>query len=231
MIACPDCRSEVSQLAKACPQCGRTLQVVSWKAIVSLVCGILIFFPLGIIFGHVARSEIKHSNGSITGSGMALAGLILGYLPLVAIMFFLISSIGSFFIINSLKPEETEKPIITEGGTPLDIEPSGEEKFYELKDLITNLGGPEKARYIDVQLKMEGLAGDFEKILETNESRIRDKALTILGNYTYEDAQLDGFQERVRIDLKKGFSSVLWKYRDGESDLIRQIYFTQFVIQ
>ena len=111
------------------------------------------------------------------------------------------------------------------------IEPSGDEKFYELKDLITNLGGPIKARYIDVELKLKGLAGDFEKILEQNEHRIRDKALTILGNYTYEDAQLDGFQERVRVDLKKGFSSVLRKYRDGESDLIRQIYFTQFVIQ
>ena len=142
-----------------------------------------------------------------------------------------ISAGATYFIINSLKPEETEKPVITEGGQPLDIEPSGDEKFYELKDLITNLGGPVKARYIDIQLKMEGLAGDFEKILEQNEHRIRDKALTILGNYTYEDCQLDGFQERVRVDLKKGFSSVLRKYRDGESDLIRQIYFTQFVIQ
>ena len=110
------------------------------------------------------------------------------------------------------------------------IEPSGDVKFYELKDLITNLGGPVKARYIDIQLKMEGLAGDFEKILEQNEHLMRDKALTILGNYTYEEAQLDGFQERVRVDLKKGFSSVLRKHRDGESDLIRQISFTQFVI-
>jgi flagellar basal body-associated protein FliL len=142
-----------------------------------------------------------------------------------------ISAGATYFIINSLKPEETEKPVITEGGQPLDIEPSGDEKFYELKDLITNLGGPVKARYIDIQLKMEGLAGDFEKILEQNEHRLRDKSLTILGNYTYEDCQLDGFQERVRVDLKKGFSSVLRKYRDGESDLIRQIYFTQFVIQ
>jgi len=142
-----------------------------------------------------------------------------------------ISAGATYFIIGALKPEETEKPIITEGGQPLDIEPSGDEKLYDVKDLITNLGGPVKARYIDIELKMEGLAGDFEKILEQNEHRIRDKALTILGSYTYEDAQLDGFEERVRVDLKKGFSSVLRKYRDGESDLIRQIYFTQFVIQ
>jgi flagellar basal body-associated protein FliL len=82
-----------------------------------------------------------------------------------------------------------------------------------------------------LELRLEGLAGDFEKVLEMNEHRIRDKALSIMGGYTYEDAQLDGFQERVRIDLKKSFSMVLRKYRDGESDLIRQIYFTQFVVQ
>jgi flagellar basal body-associated protein FliL len=82
-----------------------------------------------------------------------------------------------------------------------------------------------------LELKIEGQAGDFEKVLEMNEHRIRDKALAIMGGYTYEDAQLDGFQERVRVDLKKSFSAVLRKYRDGESDLIRQIYFTQFVVQ
>ena len=46
------------------------------------------------------------------------------------------------------------------------MEPSGEEKFYELNSLITNLGGPIKSRYINLELKLEGQAGDFEKILE-----------------------------------------------------------------
>jgi flagellar basal body-associated protein FliL len=151
---------------------------------------------------------------------------------LIAIVLAPALTVGAmFFLIQMNKPEETIKPQIMEGGQPLDMEPSGEEKFYELNNLITNLGGPIKSRYINLELKLEGLAGDFEKVLEMNEHRIRDKALAIMGAYTYEDAQLDGFQERVRVDLKKGFSSVLRKYRDGESDLIRQIYFTQFVVQ
>ena len=93
------------------------------------------------------------------------------------------------------------------------------------------MGGPIKSRYINLELRLEGVAGDFEKVLEMNEHRIRDKSLSIMGGYTYEDAQLDGFQERVRVDLQKAFSLVLKKYRDGESDLIRNIYFTQFVVQ
>ena len=143
----------------------------------------------------------------------------------------LLTAGAMFFIIKMNKPAPVPQNQVIEGGQPLDMEPSGEEKFYEINQLITNLGGPIKSRYINLEIRLEGLAGDFEKVLEMNEHRIRDKALSIMGSYTYEDAQLDGFQERVRVDLKKAFSLVLRKYRDGESDLIRQIYFTQFVVQ
>jgi flagellar basal body-associated protein FliL len=143
----------------------------------------------------------------------------------------LLTVVAMSFVIKMNKPDAPVSNQVTEGGQPLNMEPSGEEKFYEIKQLITNLGGPIKSRYINIEVRLEGLAGDFEKVLEMNEHRVRDKALSIMGGYTYEDAQLDGFQERVRIDLKKAFSLVLRKYRDGESDLIRQIYFTQFVVQ
>jgi len=54
-------------------------------AVASLVCscvGILFFgVPciLGIIFGFVARSQIRRSNGTQGGDGLALAGIIVGF--------------------------------------------------------------------------------------------------------------------------------------------------------
>jgi hypothetical protein len=53
-------------------------------AIAALVCGcggFLLFVPafLGIIFGFVARSKIKRSNGAQKGNGLALAGIIVGF--------------------------------------------------------------------------------------------------------------------------------------------------------
>ncbi len=54
-------------------------------AIASLICAIGgIFFLgipsiLGIVFGFVARSQIERSNGGQTGSGLALAGIIVGF--------------------------------------------------------------------------------------------------------------------------------------------------------
>ena len=41
-----------------------------------------------------------------------------------------------YFLININKPQETVKPQITEGGQPLNMEPSGEEKFYELANSL-----------------------------------------------------------------------------------------------
>ena len=58
-------------------------------AIVSLVCGVVswVAIPLlgslvAIITGHMARSEIRASGGSIDGDGLAIGGLILGYLQI-----------------------------------------------------------------------------------------------------------------------------------------------------
>jgi hypothetical protein len=57
----------------------------SGMAITSLVLGLsTLFFCLltgipAIIFGHIARGEIRRSRGQVSGDGIALAGLVLGY--------------------------------------------------------------------------------------------------------------------------------------------------------
>jgi hypothetical protein len=53
-------------------------------AIASLVLGILWIYWIGsvlaVIFGHVALGQISRSNGSQQGRGMAIAGLVLGWI-------------------------------------------------------------------------------------------------------------------------------------------------------
>ena len=67
------------------------------KAIWSLVCGILsitCFWILtgipAIILGHLSRSSIRNSMGRLKGEGMALAGLILGYISVLLVPVLLI---------------------------------------------------------------------------------------------------------------------------------------------
>jgi hypothetical protein len=58
-------------------------------AIISLIAGIVswVLLPfiaslIAVITGHMAKKEIKNSNGMRSGNGMATAGLILGYVNL-----------------------------------------------------------------------------------------------------------------------------------------------------
>ena len=53
-------------------------------AVASLVCGIVGCFTVtaivAIVLGFVARNQIEQSGGTQQGSGMALAGIILGFI-------------------------------------------------------------------------------------------------------------------------------------------------------
>jgi hypothetical protein len=73
----------------------------SGMAIASLVIGIASFLVLplvghilALVFGYMARNEIKASNGRVAGDGYATAGIILGYigigLSVLAVVFIII---------------------------------------------------------------------------------------------------------------------------------------------
>ena len=65
------------------------------KAFWSLVFGIIGFWPLSLIgsvvalvLGYRAKAEIDRSGGTQSGRGLALAGIILGWIPLASIAVF-----------------------------------------------------------------------------------------------------------------------------------------------
>jgi len=90
----------------ALPQAGGQPQQQSNKAIASLVCGVVLCLgPFSgipaIVLGHLALADIKGSAGRMTGRGMAIAGLTLGYaaialtaLYIAFVFFFVRNTIG-----------------------------------------------------------------------------------------------------------------------------------------
>lgn len=71
------------------------------KSIVALILGITNFLlcsgllaPAPIIVGHMALREIDASNGRLGGRGLALAGVILGYVGLGLIVLVIIALVG-----------------------------------------------------------------------------------------------------------------------------------------
>ncbi len=78
-----------------------TTRQTSTLAIVSLVSGILgwTLLPLvgtlvAIVTGHMARKEIRRSNGQMGGDGLAVGGLLLGWISaalwLIGIVVFIV---------------------------------------------------------------------------------------------------------------------------------------------
>ena len=73
----------------------------SGMAVGSMVIGILGLlglhmcgaFLIGIPLGHLALNKIKYSNGRIGGRGMAIAGLVMNYIPAIGIGILLLFSV------------------------------------------------------------------------------------------------------------------------------------------
>src|ERR1700693_5931647 len=94
---CPGCGNDVATGERFCRVCGKEVSVpvpvasamgappeTSGKAIASFILGLFLFaFPmsiLAVIFGHLSLSDIRKSAGRLKGEGLAIAGLVMGYL-------------------------------------------------------------------------------------------------------------------------------------------------------
>ena len=89
-------------------------QSTNTMAIVALVSS-LVFAPLGIIFGHIARGQIKRTGEG--GAGLALAGLIIGYVfTIISIVVITLVMIGVFMAVKEVHdhtPTFTDTPTTT----------------------------------------------------------------------------------------------------------------------
>ena len=106
MKSCPNCAQALEDDVTICTRCNANLALgaqagppqTSGMAIGSLVCGFLsLFWPAAvaaIVLGHISRSQIKKSGGRLSGSGMALTGLIFGYLGVSLIPLLIIAAIA-----------------------------------------------------------------------------------------------------------------------------------------
>ena len=84
-------QSQQAYPPQAQPYPGQFQPQTDGKATASLILGILSILCFGlftglpaIILGHISRGNIEQSRGRLTGSGMALAGLILGYVSIAS---------------------------------------------------------------------------------------------------------------------------------------------------
>ncbi len=89
-------------------------------AIASLICSFL-FFPLGVVFGHVALSRIKRSHEG--GYGLAVAGLVISYLVAVLSVVAVVATVVFAAFVVRVAPDADHSragsPDVAGPGTPL----------------------------------------------------------------------------------------------------------------
>jgi hypothetical protein len=73
-------------------------------AIGSLVCGLLGVSAVAIILGFIARNQIAKSGGREGGAGLALAGIILGFIWVGISIIIFISLVALAHSVNSQYP-------------------------------------------------------------------------------------------------------------------------------
>ena len=89
---------------------------MSVAALISGILGLTIFFGIGsvaaLIFGYVARGQIKRSQGQESGNGMAIAGIVMGWIGVVvSVVLIGLLFVGSIALFNWSQSEDFQEAV------------------------------------------------------------------------------------------------------------------------
>jgi len=149
-------------------------QPTSGLAIASVICGPLGFLTVGlsgiaaVITGHMALGAIKRSGGMLKGSGMAIAGLITGYISILILPIAVLAGLAAPVILKQRHAADRTEVISNVKILNLSLMEFEEEygsvpadKLAANESAFTGYTG---ARVLE-QLKAAGIERDVERLL------------------------------------------------------------------
>jgi flagellar FliL protein len=112
------------------------------------------------------------------------------------------------------------------GGAKTDPNKPAKPTFsYQFDDIVVNLSGAMGTKYLKTSFALFSSNPDLQKIITDNKSHLLDVALNVLSSKSMADLEAPGSKNLVRNDLITNFNQAL------NSEVIEQIYFSEFVVQ
>lgn len=96
---------------------------------------------------------------------------------------------------------------------------------YDFDSVVVNLSGAMGTRYLKTSFTTLSANPDLKKLIDENKKQLLDVAITVLGSRSLADLEQSGAKNVVRNELMANFNQAL------KSDVIEQIYFSEFVVQ
>jgi flagellar FliL protein len=101
----------------------------------------------------------------------------------------------------------------------------GPAQSYEFKDIVSNLAGAMKSRYIKVTFTAYGSDPKFAEVIEHNKAKLLDTTLGVLGSLNLAEMEDAAIKNKVRTSLVQAYHTVL------QARVVEEVYFSEFVIQ
>jgi flagellar FliL protein len=99
------------------------------------------------------------------------------------------------------------------------------EATFDFENVVVNLSGSMGTRFLKVNFTTIGSNPKLPEIMAERKKQLLDVAINVLSARTMADLETPGAKNVVRNELLANFNQAL------KSDLVEQIYFTDFVIQ
>ena len=99
------------------------------------------------------------------------------------------------------------------------------ESSYDFENVVVNLSGSLGTRFLKANFTTLGSNPKLPEIMAEKKKQLLDVAINVLSSRTMADLEAPGAKNVVRNELQANFNQAL------KSDLVEQIYFTEFVIQ
>ena len=96
---------------------------------------------------------------------------------------------------------------------------------FEFKDIVSNLSGSMRSRYIKVTFTAYSSNAEFPKIAEENRAKLLDATIGVLARLSLADLEDPGAKSKISNEIIYAMEAVL------RERVVEEIYFSEFVIQ